>query len=264
VDQKTSAAGRAQTRPVPPLNQQQGTHPPTATRAKRQQQEAKGVPLGTELAAANAQRSLSPCREGMTGNSPGTPIRTRPMAIDEAVVRPMGHGGQRMLGRECPSGDHVWGQSCGDPANERNPATRHRARHEAKQTKATTPFYAEPRFVHHLDAGFRQRLNGRCTANVCRRGACAGSDGAVGSSPPNPSQATKAGEIGIGLNAGLNWLQTPRLDRHFVQNAPNLRPLPWPRKLDAVLVVAVAGEYLQHRRGRSPLNWPPGAASEGR
>jgi SAM-dependent methyltransferase len=103
-------------------------------------------------------------------------------------------------------------------------------------------FYAEPRFVHHLDAAFRQRLTQlyreRIPAGVVVLDLMSSWVSHL------PDDVAYASVIGHGLNArelGAN----PRLDRSWVQNLNRDQQLPLESSsVDATLIVA-GWQYLQ-------------------
>ena len=103
-------------------------------------------------------------------------------------------------------------------------------------------FYAEPRFVHHLDASFRERLT-----DLYRQRIPAGAvvldlmSSWVSHLPDDVSYATV---IGHGLNQ-TELSANPRLDRSWVQNLNRDQHLPLEsNSLDATLIVA-GWQYLQ-------------------
>jgi SAM-dependent methyltransferase len=103
-------------------------------------------------------------------------------------------------------------------------------------------FYAQPRFVHHLDRAFRRRLS-----DLYRQRIPAGAvvldlmSSWVSHLPEEVSYATV---IGHGLNEA-ELRANPRLDRHWVQNLNQDQTLPLPdASIDAALVVA-GWQYLQ-------------------
>ena len=104
-------------------------------------------------------------------------------------------------------------------------------------------FYAQPRFVHHLDEAFRTRLTALYRERI----------------PPNsvvldlmsswvshlPEDVTYREVIGHGLNVE-ELCANPRLNRHWQQNLNVEQTLPLPdSSLDAVLIVA-GWQYLQY------------------
>jgi SAM-dependent methyltransferase len=103
-------------------------------------------------------------------------------------------------------------------------------------------FYAEPRFVHHLDGGFRARLTG-----LYRERLPAGAVvlDLMSSWVSHLPEEGRYGEvIGHGLNA-RELQANPRLDRHWVQNLNVDQRLPLAdASLDAALIVA-GWQYLQ-------------------
>lgn len=103
-------------------------------------------------------------------------------------------------------------------------------------------FYAEPRFVHHLDAAFRARLTALYRERIPP---CATVLDLMSSWVSHlPEEITYEQVIGHGLN-GQELRANPRLDRHWVQNL-NVDPLlPLDDgSVDAVLIVA-GWQYLQ-------------------
>jgi SAM-dependent methyltransferase len=103
-------------------------------------------------------------------------------------------------------------------------------------------FYAQPRFVHHLDAAFRARLT-----RLYRERLETGSvvldlmSSWVSHLPDEVSYGTV---IGHGLNE-QELQANPRLDRHWVQNLNTNQQLPLAdASLDAALIVA-GWQYLQ-------------------
>jgi len=118
------------------------------------------------------------------------------------------------------------------------------ARQRQKQDEGDDAlFYAEPRFVHHLDAGFRQRLTALYQQRLPRGGVLLDLMSSWVSHLP---ESVPYGEvIGHGLNAA-ELAANPRLDRHWVQNLNENQTLPLASaSLDAVLIVA-GWQYLQH------------------
>ena len=103
-------------------------------------------------------------------------------------------------------------------------------------------FYNEPRFVHHLDAGFRARLT---TLYRERIPPCAQVLDLMSSWVSHlPDDVIYDEVIGHGLNADeLN--ANPRLDRNWVQNLNRDQALPLSdSSIDATLIVA-GWQYLQ-------------------
>ena len=112
-----------------------------------------------------------------------------------------------------------------------------------KQVRADDAlFYAEPRFVHHLDGAFRNRLTALYAERI----------------PPDavvldlmaswvshlPEQGRYREVIGHGLN-GRELEANPRLNRHWVQNLNLDQQLPLDSSsVDAALIVA-GWQYLQ-------------------
>ncbi|MEB3165095.1 MAG: methyltransferase domain-containing protein [Cyanobacteriota bacterium] len=104
-------------------------------------------------------------------------------------------------------------------------------------------FYAEPRFVHHLDAAFRRRLTALYRERIPA--------GAVVLDLMSswvshlPDEVTYGSVIGHGLNA-RELKANPRLGRSWVQDLNRDQRLPLPTaSVDAVLVVA-GWQYLQY------------------
>jgi SAM-dependent methyltransferase len=103
-------------------------------------------------------------------------------------------------------------------------------------------FYAQPRFVHHLDSAFRRRLT-----NLYRQRIPAGSvvlDLMSSWVSHLPEEVTYAEVIGHGLNRD-ELEANPRLDRHWVQDLNRDQALPLPdASVDMALTVA-GWQYLQ-------------------
>jgi SAM-dependent methyltransferase len=106
-----------------------------------------------------------------------------------------------------------------------------------------TLFYAEPRFVHHLDASFRARLTALYRERIPP---CAVVLDLMGSWVSHlPDDVTYQEVIGHGLNA-KELEANPRLDRHWVQNLNSDQQLPLPdHSVDVALIVA-GWQYLQY------------------
>lgn len=103
-------------------------------------------------------------------------------------------------------------------------------------------FYAEPRFVHHLDASFRARLT-RLYRERIPRGAVV-LDLMSSWVSHLPEDLSYQEVIGHGLNAE-ELAANPRLDRHWVQNLNIDQRLPLAdNSVDVALVVA-GWQYLQ-------------------
>ena len=104
-------------------------------------------------------------------------------------------------------------------------------------------FYAEPRFVQHLDAAFRQRLT-----QLYRQRIPAGAvvlDLMSSWVSHLPDDGVYASVIGHGLNA-RELDANPRLDRRWVQNLNRDQHLPLESgSVDATLIVA-GWQYLQY------------------
>ncbi len=105
-----------------------------------------------------------------------------------------------------------------------------------------TLFYAEPRFVQHLDGAFRRRLTALYRERIPP---CAVVLDLMGSWVSHlPEDITYEEVIGHGLN-GAELAANPRLDRHWVQNLNQDQRLPLAdASVDAVLMVA-GWQYLQ-------------------
>ena len=103
-------------------------------------------------------------------------------------------------------------------------------------------FYAEPRFVHHLDASFRARLTQLYRERIP---ACAVVLDLMSSWVSHlPEDITYQEVIGHGLNA-KELSANPRLDRHWLQNLNTTQQLPLAdHSVDTVLIVA-GWQYLQ-------------------
>jgi len=103
-------------------------------------------------------------------------------------------------------------------------------------------FYAEPRFVHHLDDAFRSRLTA-----LYRERLPAGAvviDLMSSWVSHLPEDITYGEVIGHGINV-RELEANPRLDRHWVQNLNENQTLPLAdASVDAVLIVA-GWQYLQ-------------------
>ena len=103
-------------------------------------------------------------------------------------------------------------------------------------------FYSEPRFVHHLDAGFRARLTALYRERIPP---CAQVLDLMSSWVSHlPDDVSYDNVIGHGLNAE-ELSANPRLDRHWVQNLNRDQTLPVEdASIDATLIVA-GWQYLQ-------------------
>ena len=103
-------------------------------------------------------------------------------------------------------------------------------------------FYAEPRFVHHLDAAFRQRLTQLYRERIPPGAVVLDLMSSwVSHLPEDVSYATV---IGHGLNA-QELSANPRLDRSWVQNLNRDQRIPLESdSIDATLLVA-GWQYLQ-------------------
>jgi SAM-dependent methyltransferase len=103
-------------------------------------------------------------------------------------------------------------------------------------------FYAEPRFVQHLDAAFRERLTTLYRERIPAEAVVL--DLMSSWVSHLPEEGRYATVIGHGLNAA-ELAANPRLDRHWVQNLNQNQILPLETaSVDAVLVVA-GWQYLQ-------------------
>jgi SAM-dependent methyltransferase len=104
-------------------------------------------------------------------------------------------------------------------------------------------FYAQPRFVQHLDGAFRQRLT-----ELYRQRIPAGAvvlDLMASWVSHLPEEVTYASVIGHGLNE-QELAANPRLQRHWVQNLNRDQRLPLENaSIDATLIVA-GWQYLQY------------------
>lgn len=103
-------------------------------------------------------------------------------------------------------------------------------------------FYAEPRFVQHLDGGFRERLTALYRERIP---ACAVVLDLMSSWVSHlPEEVSYDEVIGHGLNAA-ELQANPRLKRHWVQNLNTDQRLPLAdASVDATLIVA-GWQYLQ-------------------
>ena len=103
-------------------------------------------------------------------------------------------------------------------------------------------FYAEPRFVQHLDGGFRARLTELYRERIPP---CAVVLDLMSSWVSHlPADVTYEEVIGHGLN-DAELRANPRLDRHWLQNLNTNQLLPLPdATVDATLIVA-GWQYLQ-------------------
>ena len=117
---------------------------------------------------------------------------------------------------------------------------------EEERTKLDTSddslFYAEPRFVQHLDAAFRQRLTALYRQRIPP---CAEVLDLMSSWVSHlPEEVTYQKVIGHGLNA-QELAANPRLNRHWVQDLNRDQRLPLANaSVDAALIVA-GWQYLQ-------------------
>ncbi|MFO0039758.1 MAG: class I SAM-dependent methyltransferase [Synechococcaceae cyanobacterium] len=103
-------------------------------------------------------------------------------------------------------------------------------------------FYAEPRFVQHLDAAFRERLTTLYRERIPAEAVVL--DLMSSWVSHLPEEGRYATVIGHGLNAA-ELAANPRLDRHWVQNLNQNQRLPLEdASVDVTLVVA-GWQYLQ-------------------
>lgn len=103
-------------------------------------------------------------------------------------------------------------------------------------------FYAQPRFVHHLDGAFRARLTALYRERL-QAGSCL-LDLMSSWVSHLPDDLSFSEVIGHGLNAE-ELAANPRLDRHWLQNLNEQQVLPLPsHSVDAALIVA-GWQYLQ-------------------
>ena len=104
-------------------------------------------------------------------------------------------------------------------------------------------FYAEPRFVHHLDAAFRQRLTQLYRERIPATAVVL--DLMSSWVSHLPEEVTYASVIGHGLNA-RELAANPRLERSWVQNLNSDQRIPLESEsIDASLIVA-GWQYLQY------------------
>jgi len=113
-------------------------------------------------------------------------------------------------------------------------------------------FYAEPRFVQHLDGAFRERLT---TLYRERLPPCAVVLDLMSSWVSHlPADVSYDTVIGHGLNA-QELAANPRLDRHWVQDLNRDQQLPLAdSSVDAVLIVA-GWQYLQQPEAVAAELW---------
>ncbi|MDA1246406.1 MAG: methyltransferase domain-containing protein [Cyanobacteria bacterium] len=103
-------------------------------------------------------------------------------------------------------------------------------------------FYAEPRFVQHLDAGFRARLTSLYRERIPP---CAVVLDLMSSWVSHlPDEVTYQEVIGHGLNAE-ELKANQRLDRHWVQNLNVDQQLPLANECVDVALVVAGWQYLQ-------------------
>jgi len=103
-------------------------------------------------------------------------------------------------------------------------------------------FYAEPRFVQHLDASFRARLT---SLYLERIPPCATVLDLMSSWVSHlPEDITYQEVIGHGLNAE-ELKANPRLDRHWVQNLNVDQQLPLANESVDVALIVAGWQYLQ-------------------
>ena len=104
-------------------------------------------------------------------------------------------------------------------------------------------FYAEPRFVQHLDEAFRERLTQLYRERIPKRAVVL--DLMSSWVSHLPEEITYTSVIGHGLNA-RELAANPRLDRHWVQNLNHNQTLPLEAaSVDAALIVA-GWQYLEY------------------
>ena len=104
-------------------------------------------------------------------------------------------------------------------------------------------FYAQPRFVQHLDDAFRRRLTQLYRDRIPAEAAVLDLMSSWVSHLPD--EVTYASVIGHGLN-GRELAANPRLQRHWVQNLNRDQHLPVDdASIDATLIVA-GWQYLQY------------------
>jgi SAM-dependent methyltransferase len=104
-------------------------------------------------------------------------------------------------------------------------------------------FYAEPRFVHHLDAAFRHRLT-----QLYRERIPAGAvvlDLMSSWVSHLPDDVTYGSVIGHGLNQ-KELTANPRLDRNWVQNFNRDQQLPLNNESVDVTLIVAGWQYLQY------------------
>ena len=103
-------------------------------------------------------------------------------------------------------------------------------------------FYAEPRFVHHLDASFRTRLTNLYSERIPP---CAVVLDLMSSWVSHlPEDLSYQEVIGHGLNAE-ELAANPRLDRHWVQNLNTDQSLPLADDSVDVALIVAGWQYLQ-------------------
>ncbi len=103
-------------------------------------------------------------------------------------------------------------------------------------------FYAEPRFVHHLDASFRARLTKLYSERIPP---CAVVLDLMSSWVSHlPEDLAYQEVIGHGLNAE-ELAANPRLDRHWVQNLNTDQSLPLADDSVDVALIVAGWQYLQ-------------------
>lgn len=104
-------------------------------------------------------------------------------------------------------------------------------------------FYAEPRFVHHLDESFRQRLTQLYAERIPQGAVVLDLMSSWVSHLPEPGVYERV--IGHGLNE-KELAANPRLDSYWLQNLNSNQVLPLPDAMvDATLIVA-GWQYLQY------------------
>lgn len=106
-----------------------------------------------------------------------------------------------------------------------------------------TLFYAQPRFVQHLDGAFRSRLTGLYRERIAAGGVVLDLMSSWVSHLPEDLHCTEV--IGHGLNRA-ELEANPRLDRHWIQDLNRDQSLPLQEaSVDTALTVA-GWQYLQY------------------
>ena len=113
-------------------------------------------------------------------------------------------------------------------------------------------FYSEPRFVHHLDAGFRARLTQLYRERIPPCAQVLDLMSSWVSHLPDDIQYDEV--VGHGLNED-ELAANPRLDRHWVQNLNRDQTLPLAdSSVDCTLIVA-GWQYLQQPEAVAAELW---------